>query len=227
MFKASKKDKDSPGIIEALTGPYRAKILEAMKVEIEELERQNIWTIMKRCNIPQEKLQDGSMFKPNVLPGTWVFKIKPFPSGIMRKIKARFCATGDLQEDVDIFDTYVPVASCKSIRMLIVTALQQNGKTQQVDFSNTFVHAPMKRNIYVSLPQVFGEVNGTPAKALCMKLNKSLYGLCEAPKLWRDFLCTGLINAGFQPSPHDPGIYYGHGMAISVYVDDVLFFGPD
>ena len=54
-----------------------------------------------------------------------------------------------------------------------------------------------------------------------------LYGLREAPKLWADFLATGLYEAGFKPSDHDPGIYYGRGMALAVYVDDVLLFGPD
>ena len=126
MLKAGKHDKDSPGIVETLTGPYRNEFLDAMKLEIEELENHNTWTIMKRCDIPEEKLPDGSSANPKVLLGTWVFKIKRFPSGMMRKIKARFCARGDLQEDVDTFDTYAPVASWKAIRMLTTTAMQQN-----------------------------------------------------------------------------------------------------
>ena len=36
MLKAGKHDKDSPGIVEALTGPYRTEFLEAMKKEIYE-----------------------------------------------------------------------------------------------------------------------------------------------------------------------------------------------
>ena len=175
MFKAGKKDKDSPGIVEALTGPYRMEFLEAMRKEIEELEKHGTWTIMRRCDIQKEKLPDGSITIPKVLLGTWVFKIKRFPSGEMRKIKARSCARGDLQEDVDTFDTYAPVASWKSIRMLTVTAMQQNWQIQQVDFSNAFVHTPMNRNVYVSLPQLFGDHNGIPTKDLCMKLEKSLY----------------------------------------------------
>ena len=58
-------------------------------------------------------------------------------------------------------------------------------------------------------------------------MNKSLYGLREAPKLWVDWLGKGLDSAGFKPSKDDPGVFYGRGMAIAVYVDDVLFFGPD
>ena len=145
----------------------------------------------------------------------------------MRKIKAHFCVCCDLQTDVDVFDTHAPVASWQSIQMLTVTALQNNWSMQQVDFSNAFVHAPMNRNVCISLPQMFGNYNGIPAKELCLKLNKSLCGLRKAPKLWHDFLAKGLTNAGFQPSKTDPGVFHGHVMAIAVYVDDVLFFGPD
>ena len=64
MFKAGKKDKDSPGIIEALTGPYRTEFLTTMQTEVEELENHNTWTIMERCNIPEEENQDGSIGNP-------------------------------------------------------------------------------------------------------------------------------------------------------------------
>ena len=109
----------------------------------------------------------------------------------------------------------------------MITALQKNWVTKQVDFSNAFVQAPMSREVYVSLPAMFMDENGIEGKDLVLRLKKSLYGLREAPKLWADFLAKGLYKAGFKPSDHDPGIYYGRGMALAVYVDDVLLFGPD
>ena len=226
LFKAGKKDADSPGIMEALSGPYRDDFLQGMKNEIQELETHGTWTIMKREDIPKIKLQNGTFATPKILSGTWAFRIKRFPDGIMKKIKARFCVRGDLQTDVDVFDTYAPVASWKSIRMLTILALQNNWDIKQIDFSNAFVQAPMERDVYISLPQLFTSYNGTPASELCMKLNKSLYGLREAPKLWNDHLAKALHKAGFSQSAHDPGVYYGHGMALAVYVDDVLLFGP-
>ena len=98
--------------------------------------------------------------------------------------------------------------------------------TRKVDFSNAFVQSPMKRTVCVSLPAMFNEYNGHNPKDLCLLLVKSLYGLREAPKLWHDWLEKGLIKSGFKVSSFDPGIYYGRGMALVVYVDDVLFFGP-
>ena len=126
-----------------------------------------------------------------------------------------------------MYDTYAPVASWSSICMLTTIALQQGWIIRQIDFSNAFVHAPMNRTVCVSLPAMFNDIKGIPAKELCLHLQKSLYGLRKAPKLWHDFLEKGLLKAGFRPSCFDPGIYFGRGMALVVYVDDVLLFGPD
>jgi hypothetical protein len=49
----------------------------------------------------------------------------------------------------------------------------------------------------------------------------------EAPKLWSDFLEKALLQSNFHPSHEDLVIYYGHSMAIAVYVDSVLFFSPN
>ena len=85
----------------------------------------------------------------------------------------------------------------------------------------------MSREVYVSLPAMFMDSNGIEGKDLVLRLKKSLYGLREAPKLWADFLAKGLYKAGFKPSDHDPGIYYGRGLVLAVYGDDVLLFGPN
>ena len=180
-----------------------------MKKEIEELEAHGTWAVVRKSNVPDIKLEDGTTKKPQILAGTWLFRIKRFPSGILRKIKARFCAGGDLENDEDVFETYVPVISWSFIRMLLITSLQKNWKIEQIDFSNAFVQAEMKRDVYVSIPAMFGDFISIPSTELCLKLNKSLYGLREAPKLWHAWLA---------------GIFYGRGMALAVYVDDVLLF---
>ena len=228
LFESKKgNDPDTPGIMEALSGPHREEFLQAMQNETEELEKHGTWTVMKRSEVPKVKQKDGTLKEPTFLAGTWAFKVKRFPSGVLRKIKSRFCARGDLQTDVDPHETHAPVASWSSIRMLTITALQRGWATKQIDFSNAFVQAPMARDVHISLPAMFGDTNGIPASELCLKLNKSLHGLREAPKLWGDWLAKGLVKAGFKPSDFDPAVFFGHGMALVVHVDDVLLFGPD
>jgi hypothetical protein len=111
--------------------------------------------------------------------------------------------------------------------MLVTISLQLGWVTKQIDFSNAFVQAPLKdKLVYVSLPTRFRDNCGADSKQLCLRVRKSLYGMREAPKLWSDWLAKGLSHTGFAKSDFDPGIYYGRGMVIAVYVDDVLFFGP-
>ena len=107
----------------------------------------------------------------------------------------------------------------------MITSLRQKRVTRQIDFPNAFVQAPMERDVYIALPAMFADTSAVAQNQLCLKLNKSLYGLWKAPKLWADWLAKGLDKAGFVPSEDDPGIFYGRGMALAVYVDDVLFFG--
>ena len=111
--------------------------------------------------------------------------------------------------------------------MLAITSLQNNWVKKQIDFSNDLVQAPINHDIYIGLPPLFSDESGIDTRKLCLKLNKSLYGLCDAPKLWSDYLEGALAHCGFTVSVEDPGIYYGQGIATAVYVDDVLFFGPD
>ncbi len=111
LFKAKKKknDPDSPGIVDALSGEYREEFLEAMKIEIEELEHHKAWEVIKHKDAPPSIDKDGNLVPTKILADTWIFCMKHFPSGLLKKIKARFCARGDLQEDVDV---YLHLCSC-------------------------------------------------------------------------------------------------------------------
>ena len=77
MFKAtSTKDLDSPNIKDAMSGPYRDEFVAGMSAEIEELQAHGTWTVMKRDEIPEQLLPDGTMGILKVVPTTWVFRIK-------------------------------------------------------------------------------------------------------------------------------------------------------
>ena len=56
LFKSKKgNDPDTPGTMEALSGPHRDEFLEAMRIEIAELEKHGTWTVMKRSEVPKER----------------------------------------------------------------------------------------------------------------------------------------------------------------------------
>jgi hypothetical protein len=82
----------------------------------------------------------------NVLPSTWAFKCKRFPDGTVRKLKARFCVRGDRQkEGIDYFDTFAPVVSWQTVRLMLVLSVILDLSTKQVDYTAAFVHAPIDK----------------------------------------------------------------------------------
>ena len=98
FYLASASSADTPRYHEAMNGPNRDGFTDASVIEISTLQGMNAWTQVLRL---------PSM---NILPSTWAFKIKRFPDGLVRKLKARFCVRGDKQiEGVDFFDTFAPV----------------------------------------------------------------------------------------------------------------------
>ena len=156
-----------------------------MSNEISELEKHGTWKVIKKTDIQEVEYEEGNKKKPKIIPTTWAFRIKRFPSGLMQKIKARFCVRGDLQDEgdyVDVFDTYAPVAAWHSIRMMTILSLQKKWVTKQIDFSNAFVQAPLNKSVYVQLPSMFVDTSGIALTELCLELKKSLYGMREDSK---------------------------------------------
>ena len=107
------------------------------------------------------------------------------------KLKARWCARGYTQiEGVDCcFDTFAPVVSKTTVRMLLEMAAQLGLATSKVDFTASFVQAyidkPPNYNsmmpeqqqrsgiYYMDMPRGFAKPN------LVCKMNKGIYGLCQ------------------------------------------------
>lgn len=160
----------------------------------------------------------------NVLPSVWAFKCKRFPDGLVRKLKARFCVRGDCQIDgVDVFDTFAPVVSWTTVRLLLILSVVLGLSTAQVDYTAAFVQAPLGEGeeVFVEMPRGFKE------SGKVLQLKRALYGLKQSPKTWFEHLRSKLMDeCGFQQSPNDPCLFYTGSVICVVYVDDCLFFSP-
>ena len=73
-------------------------------------------------------------------------------------------------------------------------------------------------------PKGFEPIEG---EDMVMKLNKSLYGLRQAPKTFYDHMVSGLVAQGFRVSKHDPCLYIHPDMLAISWVDDVVFVSRD
>lgn len=210
MFAAKANADDTPSYRDAMNGAERDGFIEAMKSEIHQLEQMKAWVIVNR---PKGK---------KVLPSTWAFKRKRYPDGSVRKLKARFCARGDLQvEGVDFFDTYAPVVAWSTIRILLILAVSLGLATQQVDYTLAFVHAEIDDEIYLEMPLGFRQ----EGKVLLLK--RSLYGLRQSPLNFFNRLKASLEARGFKQSQNDPCLFMTRTCICICYVDDCLFFARD
>ena len=161
-----------------LLDPDLDKWKESAAKEIDTLESKGTWK-----EVPMHEA------KSKILPGTWVFRRKRAPTGVIKKFKGRFCVRGDLQEGD--FDTFAPVVAWATIRLVLVFALTQGWRLICIDFSNAFVQTGLAEPVWIHLPKGY---KSTMPGATCLQLKKSLYRLSIAPRLWYEHLCDALLK---------------------------------
>eukprot|EP00957_Ditylum_brightwellii_P055333 4193798-Ditylum_brightwellii.AAC.1 len=87
--------------------------------------------------------------------------------------------------------------------MLLISIMLQL-ETRSTDFSNAFAQADMKGEpVYITPPPM---MSGFPKEKL-PKLNNSLYGQTDAPRMWYDKLRAGLEARRFTACRADPCLF--------------------
>ena len=81
----------------------------------------------------------------------------------------------------------------------------------------------MEDEVYIEIPTGFEQPN------IVCKLNKALYSLKQAPRVWFKTLTDFLTLFRYVAIPEDPSVYRNKetGIYIAIYVDDLLLFGAD
>jgi hypothetical protein len=210
--KASKYNEDNPSWDMVMNGPFQQEFFSAMQKELTTLyEDLKSWEYVPRTP------------DMNVLPSTWAFKRPRKSDGDIKKFKARFCARGDRQkEGIDFFETWAPVVSWTTVRVLMVLAAKLGLKSAQCDITAAFLlsELPEGEDIYVAQPRGFHNHRNE-----VLKLKRTLYGLKQAPKYFYDYLSTRLQRQGLTPSKFDPCLFLSDKIVLLVYVDDILLYG--
>jgi hypothetical protein len=225
LFSVKANTDDNPNWNEAMNGENSEGYWQACIKEYETLIKMEVWEVVER---------ESWM---NVIPSTWAFKCKRFPDGLVRKLKARFCARGDRQiEGVDFFETYAPVVNWQTVRLMLVMSLLMGLSTRQVDYTAAFVHADIDKDpnwenmsdeerkrsgVYIDMPRGFSTHNRV------LKLKKSLYGLKQSPRNFFLHLKDKLEGIGFESSISDQCLFISEKVVCLVYVDDTLFFAQN
>ena len=220
----AKSDPDTMYLEEALRQPDREEFIKAMYKELNDHISRKHWKVVPLKSVPQYK-------KP--IPMVWSMKRKRNPIGEITKWKARLCAGGHKSiEFLDYWNTYSPVVSWNTVRLLIVIALLNDWHMQSIDFVLAFPQAPVKTDIYMQPPKVPYNftIPDLPNKhdrvTKVYKLIKNLYGLKDASKTWFDYLRNGLEKRGWKRSEVDECLFTKNGIILVVYVDDAILVSP-
>ena len=148
--------------------------------------------------------------------------------GSLDRYKARFCAKGYSQcPGFDFKETFAPTVRYSTIRIILAIAALEDLEICSIDISNAFLNGILEEEIYMQQPEGF-EV-GSPGD-VC-KLDKSIYGLKQAGRVWNKTLHSVLVSMGFERIQSDYGVYIylkdKTRIIMPVFVDDITLVGKD
>lgn len=184
---------------------------KAVNEEYSSLMKNHTWTL---CDLPPNR---------KVISCKWVFKLKRKSNGEVSKYKARLVARGFSQEKgFDYNETYSPTAKLKTFRVLMSVANHFGYFIHQMDVKSAFLNGRLNEVIYMKQPEGFMQDDSK----VC-KLEKSLYGLKQASKMWNERFHEFMIEIGFKRCWSDQCLYVifiGSTVCyVLLYVDDLLF----
>lgn len=195
---------------EAMAGPDAQKWHEASLEELNAHLRNGTWSLEK---LPPGKKAIGSR---------WVFRVKRNADGIVERYKARIVAKGYNQRPgFDYMEIFAPTMRQATIRLILALAAIDDLHLRSVDISHAFINGDIDAEVYMTQPEGFKELG---PEYVC-KLNKSIYGLKQAARLWNEKLHSALLDMGFNRIRSDPALYIYRKdevqIIMPVYVDDI------
>jgi hypothetical protein len=199
----------------AMAGSQWKEWKQAMHEEMYSLATNDTWSLTP---LPEGRKAIGCR---------WLYKVKTNQHGEIVKYKARLVAQGFSQvEGIDFDEVYAPVVRGTTLRMLLAMATKFGFYVAQCDIKSAYLHGVLLEEVYMRQPKGF--LDSDQPLAVC-RLNKGLYGLKQAGRLWNQKLCGTLLDMGFVVSPMDESLYI-HPIwliILAVYVDDLIGAAKD
>ena len=122
--------------------------------------------------------------------------------------------------------TYAPVTSWKYIRLLLILIISNGWYSKQIDYVLAFPQAPIERELYMKIPKGF-EIEDDDGTEYILKVNRNVYGQCQASRVWYQYLRKKLVNElKFKQSKIDECIFYRGRTVYMLYTDDSILAGP-
>ncbi len=225
--KKKNSDPDTLSYWEVLKAADRDEFIKGMESEFVELWNAGTFTIVHK--------DEAHGIGAQIVPSTWTFRRKRNQfTGEVKRYKARLCLRGDLEKHVS--DTYAPVGTWSTVRMMLTLAARFKYVTRCFDVSNAFVQAKLKEVKFMSLPIGSEKIPSLMAKIpdgaslsdYCLKVHRSIYGASDAPRLYYKHCHEIFTNTlKLKQCSKDSCLYFGDGIAVSLYVDDKFVIADD
>ncbi|GAX15565.1 hypothetical protein FisN_3Hu032 [Fistulifera solaris] len=217
-FKAT-SDPDTMYLHQAMKEPDKDQFMLAMRKEID--------SQMDHGGLELKHINDVPK-NATILPAVWQMKRKrDIRTQKVKKWKARLNIDGSrMVKHRDYDQTYAPVASWNSIRLLLILVLIHGWHTKQLDYVLAFTQAPVERDLYMKIPRGF-EVEGAQPGEYVFKLRRNTYGQKQAGRVWNQYLVSKLKSIGFEQSAIEECVFYKGKMIYVLYTDDSILAGPD
>ena len=151
------------------------------------------YTIVPLAKVPKGK---------TILPAVWQMKRKrDIKTRAVKKWKARLNIDGSrIRKGIHYEQSYAPVASWNSIRLLLTMTAVHGWHTKQLDYVLAFPQAPVEKELYMRIPRGF-ELHGGNTKDHILKLHKNMYGQVQAGCVWYQYLSNKLVKeVGLKPT---------------------------
>jgi hypothetical protein len=216
----STSDPDTMYLHEAMREPDKAEFVKSMTKEVNGMIDNETFVIRKRTSIPEGV---------KILPSVWQMRRKgDIKTRKIKKWKARLNIDDSRMEKGLHYDqTYSPVASWNSIRMLLTLTAVHGWHTIQLDYVAAFPQAPVEKDLYMSIPRGF-EMEGAAKGEYVLQLKRNLYGQKQAGRVWNAYLVDKLINKlKFTQSKADECVFYRGTTMYVLYTDDSILAGPN
>ena len=167
----------------------------------------------------------------NLMGCHFVFEVKRNHLGELEKFKARLVADGNSQQHgVDFDKVFSTVVRMSTVRLVLAIAAARDYNLSSVDIRQAFLQGQLTEDIYMRVPpgHPSRDAHGHP---VILKLNKSLYGLKQAGRVWNKLLVKSLLTWGFKQSTIDVCLFtlaIAHStLWLLVWVDDIIIVDND
>ncbi len=218
-YKAT-TDPDTMCMHEAMREPDADRFREAMQKEMDDQLANGNFSLIKQTKVPKGCI---------ILPAVWQMKWKrDIKTHEIKKYKARLNIDGSKMKPGEHYDqTYAPVASWTSVRLLLALASIHGWHTTQIDCVLAFPQAPVERDIYMEIPKGF-DLDRANQKQYVLQIHQNIYGQKQAGRVWNQYLVDKLMKkVGFKQSKIDECVFYKGKVIYVLYTKDSILASPD